>query len=85
MYVIGPYFVWVAVSEALFWVSVDYFEWVWVGKGVWGIIFMGIILGGWDWVGVGTLFDNTPFNCIIVQNFLFFCHVGKIFMDVKKF
>ena len=52
--VIGQYFVWVVVSEALFWVSVGYFGWVghylgWVGvsEGV-----RGIILGRWGWVGV---------------------------------
>ena len=30
---IGPYFVWVAVGETLFWVAVGYFEWGdWVEK-----------------------------------------------------
>ena len=30
-----------------------YFELAWVILGEWGII-----LGGWGWLGVGTLFDN---------------------------
>ena len=47
-----PTFVWVAVSQTLFWVRVGYFEWVGVdgalflvSGGVWGINF--------GWVGVG--------------------------------
>ena len=44
MWVIEPYFVWVAVSDTLFWVSVCYFKWV---GGGWGIL-----LGGLEWVGV---------------------------------
>ena len=55
MCVIGLYFVWLAVSEALFRVSVSYFGWVgvggalfWVGGGGWGIF-----LSGWRWVWVG--------------------------------
>ena len=58
MWVIEAYFVWEAVSEALFWVSVGNFGWVgvdgplfWVGGvggGMWSII-----LGGCGWVMVG--------------------------------
>ena len=54
MWVIGQYFVWVVVSEALFWVSVGYFGWVGHYLG-WGRVsegFWGIILGGWWWVWV---------------------------------
>ena len=52
IWVIGPYFVWVAVSKALFWVNADYF---WGGGGSGGV--WGIILGRWGWVGVyGALF-----------------------------
>ena len=54
MWVIEAYFVWEAVSEALFWVSVGNFGWVgvdgphfWVG-GVGGDMW-GIILGGCGW------------------------------------
>ena len=56
MWVIVPYFVWVAVSVALFWVSVSYFGWMrvdgalfWVG-GMGGDAW-GIVLFGWEWVG----------------------------------
>ena len=53
MWVIGPYFVWVTVSEALFWVSVDCFGWVGMSRGLWGIILgkWSITLGGWRWMG----------------------------------
>ena len=61
IWVIGPYFVWVTVSEALFWVSVGYFgcmghylgvgEWGWIGNcfgwvGVGGKMFL---VGGGEW------------------------------------
>ena len=58
--VIGQYFVWVVVSEALFWVSVGYFGWVGHYLGYVGHYFgwvgvsggeLGIILGWWGWVG----------------------------------
>ena len=52
MCVIGSYFVWVAVNEALlFWVRVGYF--VWVGGGVWGIIFGELSWLGHSFVSVG--------------------------------
>ena len=46
MCVIGPYFVCVVVSEALFSVSVGYFWWVEVGG---ALFWMGG--GEWGWVG----------------------------------
>ena len=62
-----PTFVWVAVSQMLFWVSVGYFGWVGVdgalflvSGGVWGINFGGVgggesyvNGGGWRWVEWG--------------------------------
>ena len=70
MCVIGPYFVWVAVREALFQVSVGYCGWVGVGGALFckGGCVWAIILGEWEWVGhyfgwvrVVALFDNAPF------------------------
>ena len=61
---------WVAASEALFWVSVGYFVWAEMSGGVWGIILCGgrwvgvgwalfwMSGGGWGWVGLDALFDN---------------------------
>ena len=56
MWVVGPYFVWVTVSEALFWVSVGCFGWVGhyfglVGvNGVYRTLFW-VGGGQWGWVG----------------------------------
>ena len=68
MLVIGPYLVWVAVSETLFWVGVGYFGWVghyfgWVvvSGGVWSIILEEWMMtktlvwvgrGGWGWMAM---------------------------------
>ena len=85
MCVIGLYFVWLAVSEALFRVSVSYFGWVgvggalfWVGGGGWGG--GGIIFCGWGWVGMGALFDNVHLENIFL-NLLYF---GTYFTRLKE-
>ena len=54
MSVIGTYFVWLVVSEALFYVSVGYFGWVGVGEHYFGRVrWMGWWGGGWGrWVEV---------------------------------
>ena len=61
MWVIAPYFVWVAVSEALlFWVIVGG-ALFWVGRGGWGNIlggWVGVSWGEWGWV-----------HCLIMPKF----------------
>ena len=60
MWVVLPYFIWVTVSEALFWVSVGYFGWVGVGWS-WVVVYGALFWVGGSrrgWVGVGALLDN---------------------------
>ena len=66
---------WVALSEALFWANVVILG----GREVSGALSW-VVWGGWDWVGVGALFDNAP-----MQLFLWVCktfEIYEIFRDI---
>ena len=62
MCVSEPYFVWVAVSEGLFWVNVGYFGWVGVG----GKMFW-VGGAGWGWVHFLIMPFSNSFLCISLR------------------